>query len=629
MSRFLTISCYLLLVSGVLADDAAPQATPDKGALLQQADQLRQAATPFKQQEAAARDAETKLQQQVLELQQALLKLQRELEAVQKSVTESEAKLKTEQEAAAKTEAEKKQADQVYTDATKALAEAQKKSDEAKAAAEAAAKKDQDARNVVAATTEALNGMKAKTTELGGSLEQSRQQVAAVQQQQTASLASAEVAYKEWLTREQQAEQLLTQAGEWVSFSNEVAPIFYNRCLACHNARTAKGRYNMENFAAIMKGGESGAVLEGKSSDALLCTMLADGSMPKEADPLTPEQIALVSRWVDLGTRLDAGVDPLAALIKIMPKQPQPAPPESYRVPIPVTALAFSPDGTLLATSGYHEVLLWNVESGTLVRRIQNVAERTYSVAFSADGSRLAIATGTPGQIGEVKIFQTADGQLLGDLVTVEDAMFCVTFSPDGNRLAACGADRSIRLFDAANGAEQRLIEDHADWVSSIAWSPDGSKLVSASRDKTCKVFDANTGDALTTFNGHGEVVSGAAFLADGNSIISGGRDKQLRVWQTADAKEVRKIGGFGDDITHVIMLPDNRVLTSCADKSARLHNANDGAALKTYAGSPDWLHCAAVHVASGKVATGCFNGEVRLYNLEDAAAVRDWVAKP
>ncbi|MCA8993012.1 MAG: hypothetical protein KDA88_13570 [Planctomycetaceae bacterium] len=629
LTRLLITVCAFAVSTSLVADDT-PSAEPSaKEQALQEVQRLRQEAAPFQQQSQTSREQGTQLQNQLLELQQMLLKTERELQATKKSLEEAQAKLKTEQEAATKADEVKKQADQAYADAQKALAEAQKNSEAAKAAADAEATKLADAQKLVQTSTEAVGGLQTKSNQTTAMLDASKKQIEQAQAQQMNLLAAADTAYAEWLKREQAAEQLLKSVGEWVSFAAEVAPVFQERCLACHNARTAKGRYNMENYAAIVKGGESGPVLEGNSNDALLCIMIADGSMPKEADPLTPEQQALINRWVNLGSKLDAGLDPGAPLIQIMPKFPQPAPPETYRVPIPVTALAFSPDGNLLASSGYHEVLLWSAENGQLVRRITNVAERVYGLEFTADGARLAVAAGTPGRIGEVKIFQVADGTLLANMVATDDAMFDVAFSPDGNRLAACGADRSIRIFDATSGEQQQLIEDHADWVVSIAWSPDGTKLVSASRDKTSKIFDANTGDALGTFNGHGEVVSTAAFLADGSQVISGGRDKQLRVWNVADTKEVRKIGGFGDEITHFVLLPDNRVVSVSADKNARLHNAADGKALQTYSGHNDWLHSAAVHPGTGKVATGCYDGEIRTWKLDDAAVISNWIAKP
>lgn len=89
------------------------------------------------------------------------------------------------------------------------------------------------------------------------------------------------------------------------------------------------------------------------------------------------------------------------------------------------------------ASSGYHEVLVWNTADGTLIRRISNVAERIYDLEFSADGTSLAVAAGTPGQLGELKLFSAADGSLIRTLVRSRDAVFALSYSPNG-QLIAC-----------------------------------------------------------------------------------------------------------------------------------------------------------------------------------------------
>ncbi|MGD9856679.1 MAG: WD40 repeat domain-containing protein, partial [Planctomycetaceae bacterium] len=348
-----------------------------------------------------------------------------------------------------------------------------------------------------------------------------------------------------------------------------------------------------------------------------------------DADPLTDEQIALVKRWVALGAKLDAGVDPEEILIRIMPKQPQPPAPDAYNVTIPISAVAISPDGSLLATSGYHEVLLWNTADGKLIRRIGNIAERVSDLEFHPDGDRLAIAAGTPGQMGEALIVKTSDGTVVAELVTTEDAMFAATFSPDGTRLAACGADRAIRLFDVASGKEQTVIEDHADWVMDIAWSPDGAKIASASRDKTSKVFDAHTGDALTTFNKHGEVVFGVAFLPDGATVATSGRDKTIRLWTAEKGDQTREIGGFGSDVFKIAALPDGRLVSCSADKTVRLHTSADGKEVRKFEGHSDWVYAVAAHPASTRLVSGSYDGEIRLWNLDTGEAVLTFKAAP
>ncbi len=435
---------------------------------------------------------------------------------------------------------------------------------------------------------------------------------------------------QEAIEKQTAAQSALIELGQLVSFSEKIAPIFAQRCLACHDTKTAKGRYNMNDFAAIVKGGESGAAVVPHDGDSsLLYTLIEDDSMPQDADPLTDEEKQIIKKWIETGAVLEARFEPKQPLIAVMPKMPQPAAPEAYRLPIPITTLAFDKDGQKLATSGYHEVLLYNAADGKIAHRFSNVAERVYDITFSPDGTKLAIAAGTPGQIGEAKVFDVASGKLLADPVRSGDSLFAVAYSPDGKKLATAGADRAVRVYDTTNYKEILLIEDHADWVMGLAWSPDGSKLATASRDKTSKVFDANTGDSLVTFNSHGQPVYGVSFSPDGKQAITGGRDKNIRVWNIADAKQVRAIGGFNDEIFRIVVTPEGQIFSASADKNARLHNLADGKALKTFSGHQEWVYAVAYHAGTKQLATGAYDGEVRLWNVDDAKSTSTFIAAP
>lgn len=442
--------------------------------------------------------------------------------------------------------------------------------------------------------------------------------------------AETQIVAGETLVVRRQAEAALEPLGRFVSFSRQVAPIFAERCIACHNTRSPGGRLNLDSFAALSKGGESGAAVEAhKTADSLLLTMISDGSMPKDADALSVEEIEIVKHWIEVGAPLDAGIATTADLFDVMPERTQPLPPNEYRVAIPVTAVAFNPDGSQLASSGYREVLVWNTADGSLIRRIANVAERIYDLEFSADGSFLAVAAGTPGQLGELKLFSAADGTLIRTLVRSRDALFALSFSSNGELLACAGADRSIYIVNVQSGEEVTRIEDHADWVMDINWSPNGQRLVSASRDKTCKVFDAATGNPVITFPGHGEPVYTAAFLADGNTVVSGGGDKRLRVWKSGDGKEVRAIGGFGGDVFRLLILPGDQILSASGDRAVHQNKAADGAEVRKLAGHNDWVYTLSASVDRKLIASGSYDGEIRLWNSEDGTMTTSFIAIP
>jgi len=420
---------------------------------------------------------------------------------------------------------------------------------------------------------------------------------------------------------------------EAVSFTREIAPILVKQCQACHGTTDAKSDYQVTNFDSWMKPGASGepAITAGDPATSEVYRLIAstdtDERMPKEGDALSADQVALFERWIREGAKFD-GPDSQAALSSIIPKPAHPDPPATYRAPLPVTALAFRPDGGELAIGGYREITIWNPADGSLLRRIKNVAERTYGVAYHPAGNLLAAASGVPGQMGEVKLFDPQQGTLVKDLGTMSDVAFDVTFNADGSKLAACGADRSIRIYDVASGQQVTLIEDHADWVMSIAFSADGARLASASRDKTSKVFEVQTGDAQTTFPDHGQTVFGVSFNADGTQVYTCGADNKIRVWNPADGKQIAEIAGYGHEV-HKVQVRGPQIFSCAADKTVRLHGIEQRNEVRKFEGLADWAYCLAVNEPSKRVAAGAFDGEVRVWNLDDGATIASFKAAP
>ncbi|KPA36057.1 nwd1 protein [Fusarium langsethiae] len=112
--------------------------------------------------------------------------------------------------------------------------------------------------------------------------------------------------------------------------------------------------------------------------------------------------------------------------------------------------------------------------------------------------------------------------------------VYSVAFSADGQRLASGSDDKTVKMWDTATGACMQTLEGHGDLVSSVAFSADGQRLASGSDDKTVKIWDAATGACLHTLEGHGSWVYSVAFSADGQRLASGSYDKTVKIWDTA-----------------------------------------------------------------------------------------------
>lgn len=415
---------------------------------------------------------------------------------------------------------------------------------------------------------------------------------------------------------------LLEEAELWVSFRERIAPVFHEHCLPCHNQRSPQGGYNMATFRALMAGGESGqAVTPGDADDSLLYLLTHDGSMPQDAEPLTADQLEWIKQWIERGARIETDIRLDTPLIRIIPAPQHPQPPEVYPTPVAVSAVTGDAAGQLLITSGYHEVLVWSRESGELLRRIPNFAERIHDLQLHPDGRRLAVAGGTPGRWGEVKLFDVQTGELLAEVLGSEDVIFAARFSPDGTRLATAGADRAIHLFDAETLQEQTVFTDHADWVLDLDWSEDGKHLVSASRDKTAKVFDLQSDKLRLTFSGHGETVSRIRMLPGSELAASAGGDRRVRLWNMTTGKEVRQIGGFSEDVTVLLALPEQQLLTLTAEGKLRVHQTNDGKLAKEASLPADWPLAATLLPDSQLLTVGTLEGKLLLWDLKAQSA--------
>lgn len=422
------------------------------------------------------------------------------------------------------------------------------------------------------------------------------------------------------------------------SFMKDIAPIFVQNCTACHNSKKAESKYIMTSFAQLARGGKrsEGKAIEPGDPDAsfLAESIRPDGEprMPYKQDPLSPEQIATVETWIKEGAKYDGAnsdEDWTLALRRLSPA----AAPETYPVAMPITSLAYSPSGSEIAVSGYHEITIWSPE-GTLLRRMGGMPERIYDIVYSPQGKSLAAAAGDPGRYGCVKLWiaePSGGGKPIAELVETTDCMFSAAFSPDGKYLAAGGADRALRVWEVESGKQVFTIEDHADWILGVAFSPDGARIATASRDKTAKVFDLAKKESLVTFPNHGDTVYCVAFSPDGKLALTGGGDNRIRVWSPDnEGKQEREIAGFGGAVFRIKAAADGSKFAVCSmDKSVRVIDAKSWSIAKTLEGHSDWVYAVAISPDGKSLASGGWDGEVRVWNIEQGKTTSQFPAAP
>jgi WD40 repeat protein len=228
--------------------------------------------------------------------------------------------------------------------------------------------------------------------------------------------------------------------------------------------------------------------------------------------------------------------------------------------------VAFSPTDGLLALGGSDErgqpvANVWHAQSRELRMSLAHKA-RIRALAFSPDGRLLA----TFDNDGNIRVTDWASGQIVARSTVPpfrRGGVGVLAFSPDGGRLAI-GADAGVlQLLDWHSGRVDKLETQTGDGVTALVFSH-GGEIVAAGfgfTDGTIGLWEVSSGKALAQLTNHTEYVEALAFAPDGRRLVSGSVDRTIRVWSIPDLIELRCFLASQHGVTALALLPDGKTL--------------------------------------------------------------------
>jgi WD40 repeat protein len=405
-----------------------------------------------------------------------------------------------------------------------------------------------------------------------------------------------------------------------VSWWRDVTPIFKRSCNGCHNPNKLKGEVDTSTYAGFLKPGKHGPnFTAGEPTKSLVIESVSgkEPDMPKEGDPLTAAEVALITRWIKEGAKDDTPADAYSTKLKELPV---------YTTPPVVTSLAVSPDGSRLAIAGYHEVILFDTVSLSQVARLLGESPRVEALAFSPDGKRLAVSGGSPARFGEIQVWDVAATNQVSSFKVTSDSLFGVSWSPDGTRLAFGGTDKSTRIIQATDGKELVKFDNHSDWIFRTAWMAEGKRLLSGSRDRAMKLIDVASGQFIDDVNKLLEPVSGMARHPKEEWAAYGGADGGVRIYKTKENQErtagnndvnlVREFERQPGAVQSVAFSPDASLLAvGSTGSEVRVYQTADGKRKATLAGHDGAVFALAFSADGQRVFTAGFEGLIRAFD--------------
>jgi hypothetical protein len=427
----------------------------------------------------------------------------------------------------------------------------------------------------------------------------------------------------------------LAEDAKPVSYYDQITPILKKSCTGCHHPGKLKGDLDLTTYAALQKGGKHGVVFkqgDPKSSRLIEEISGAEPSMPKEGDALTAMEVALIDRWIAEGAKDDTPADK---------KNPfKITEPPNYSAPGVISALAYSPDGELLAVSGYHETLLLKSDGSAIAGRLLGDSPRIESIAFSKDGKLLAVSGGAPSLFGEVQIWDVEKRALVRAVQLATDSIYGVSFSPEGDRIACGGADKSVRLLNVADGKELFKFDNHSDWIFGTTFSVDGKRVLTGSRDRAMKLINASNAQFIDDINKLLENVM-CIYRHPKEDIVAYGGDqggvrayrmqeKQGRTAANNDVNIVREFERQPAAVHAICYTPDAALLAvgGAADE-IRVYKTGDGSRAFTFKGFDGAIFALAPHPTKKLLAAAGFEGKIHIYELEKGTETNSFVPFP
>jgi WD40 repeat protein len=276
--------------------------------------------------------------------------------------------------------------------------------------------------------------------------------------------------------------------------------------------------------------------------------------------------------------------------------------------------VAWKPDGSMLAIGSGSTVQILNAATLQTLNTFTGLAEQVTAPSWSSDGNRLAIANGRSVQVWQnpwnaspqlittftynvgyinsiawspgsdriasvngsvTTVWNPTNSQIIYSVESHRDYVFDVTWSPDGSQFITTSIDRTIKLWNAANGTLLSTmlmvtsfslpVPDDRASVFSPSWNSDGTKLVIGASDSTVRILDRvsfNSAEAMSTGNdinvlkGHAGPVWSVDWRPTSNQVASGGEDGTVRIWNSTTGEQLQTIQ-VGHSVVSLAWSPD------------------------------------------------------------------------
>ncbi|KIJ60810.1 hypothetical protein HYDPIDRAFT_116664 [Hydnomerulius pinastri MD-312] len=285
-----------------------------------------------------------------------------------------------------------------------------------------------------------------------------------------------------------------------------------------------------------------------------------------------------------------------------------------------VWRVAFFPYGRrLLSASHDGTLIIWDVESGEIEKKVTGHTGRVNSIAIAPDGS--IFASGSDDEM--LRFWHGLTGEPEGPPIATgfkDDGVWDISFSPDGLRVAATGG-RYVQIWDThtREPIAAPLEVPDGGWYTT-AFSPDGSRIAADAGDGTVRVWDSVNGEVVfESLKGHSGRVQCAVFTPDGEQLVTCAEDNAICRWDMESGELIgTPLEGHTREVYGVVPSPNGKILASSGgDNTVRFWDLKTGDSKPTFLQHGDWVTAAAFSSDGRLLAVACYDTKVYIWDME------------
>lgn len=234
------------------------------------------------------------------------------------------------------------------------------------------------------------------------------------------------------------------------------------------------------------------------------------------------------------------------------------------------------------------------------------------------------------------RIWNAATGQCEHVLEGHTGYVHSVAFAPDGQTLVTGSHDRTAKIWCSATSQCKRTMAAHHSYVKAVAFSPDGQCVATGSGDCSAMIWDAASGTAKSwianygdhsykvySLQGHMSSLNSVSFAPDGLHLASGSEDRTVKVWDVVSGLCKTTLKGHNSS-AYVSFAPDSASVLTCSDDTlAKVWDLTTGECRRTFQGHTKFVRSAVFAPGMGSIATASGDGTAKIWDVASGCCVR------